>query len=204
MMTRALTLRRCTYNLHQTRRAQVTRRQNVMNRLWVVAVALGLAACGQDSGPLAPTGHGTAPNPATVTINGVQLLKAPAGLRLSQSVTKEIDEDGGTISINGAWLTVPAKALDDEEDISMANASDLWAFDFGPGGLTFNSSATLTVKITLTQLIEIGVDPDDLRVAYATNGFSNDWQILGGSYDALNQEIKLPVDHFSRYSLCVE
>jgi len=180
------------------------RRQNVMSRLWVVVVTLGLAACGQDSGPLAPTGQGPAVNPATVTINGVQLLKAPAGLRLSQSVTKEIDEDGGTIRVDGAWLTVPAGALDDDEDISMANASELWAYDFGPDGLTFESSATLTVKITISQLVEIGVDPMDLRIAYATNGFTNDWQILGGSYDAVAEEISLPVDHFSRYSLCVE
>jgi hypothetical protein len=46
MMTRALTLRRRTSNLHQTRRTQVMRRYNIMSRLWVVAVALGLAACG--------------------------------------------------------------------------------------------------------------------------------------------------------------
>jgi hypothetical protein len=180
------------------------RRHTIMSRLWVVAVALGLAACGQDSGPLAPTGQGTAVNPATVTINGVQLLKAPAGLRLSSSVTKEIDEDGGTLTVDGAWLTVPAGALDDDEDISMANASDLWAFDFGPDGLTFDSSATLTVKITISQLVEIGVDPYDLKIAYATNGMSNDWQILGGSYDPNAEEISLPIDHFSRYSLCVE
>lgn len=180
------------------------RRHTIMSRLWVVVVALGLAACGQDSGPLAPTGHGTAPNPATVTINGVQLLKAPAGLRLSGSATKTIGENGGEIEIDGAELDVPSGALDDDVQITMAHAQDLWAWDFGPDGLQFNSPAELEIDITIAQLVEIGVDPAELKIAVATNGYSNDWQILGGEYDPEDEEIELPIEHFSRYALCVE
>jgi len=169
----------------------------------VIGIALGVAACGQDEGPFSPAGPGTALNEATVTINGVQLLKAPGGLRLASAST-QMDQSGGSVSIGGAWLTVPSGALSSDTTITMANSSDLWAYDFGPDGLQFNTSATLTVKITITELVQIGVDPNDLRIAYATNGFTNDWQILGGSYDAIAQEISLPVDHFSRYSLCIE
>ena len=58
MITRALTLRHRIYDPHQIRRTPVMRRQSATSRPWVVVVALGLAACEQDSGPLAPTGHG--------------------------------------------------------------------------------------------------------------------------------------------------
>lgn len=166
----------------------------------VATVALSLAACESGSGPVAFDEFDNSP---TVTINGVQLLKAPGGLRLA-SASAQMDQSGGTVSIGGAWLSVPSGALSGDTTITMANSSDLWAYDFGPDGLQFNTSATLTVKITVTELVQIGVDPMDLRIAYATNGFTNDWQILGGSYDAVKQEIELPVDHFSRYSLCVE
>lgn len=185
------------------RRLHVLQRHSMLKRLMVVAVALGFAACGEDNGPMSPDAQGPIDNPATVTINGVELLKAPVGLRLSASVTKEIDEDGGTISVDGASLTIPAGALDDEEDISMANTGDVWAYDFGPDGLQFNSSATLKIKITQAELQQLGIDTDALAVAYAS-GSSNDWQILGGTYDPVAEEITLPVDHFSRYSLCVE
>ncbi len=169
-----------------------------------IGIVLGVVACGQDEGPFSPSGQDPGLNEATVTINGVKLLKAPGGLRLASSASAKMDQAGGTISIGDAWLTVPTGALSSGTTITMAHASDLWAYDFGPDGLQFNTSATLTVKITLTQLVEIGVDPYDLRIAYATNGFTNDWQILGGSYDPIAQEISLPVDHFSRYSLCIE
>lgn len=186
------------------RRHHVLQRHSMLRRLMVVAVALGFVACGEDNGPVSPSVQGPIDNPATVTINGVELLKAPGGLRLASSASVQMDQSGGTVSVDGAWLTVPSGALSGSTTITMANASEVWAYNFGPDGLTFNSSATLTVKITVTELVEIGIDPNDLRIAYATNGLTNDWQILGGSYDVLKQEIKLPVDHFSIYSLCIE
>ncbi len=167
----------------------------------VAAVAFSLTACESGNGPVAFEDIDNSP---TVTINGVQLLKAPAGLRLASSASAQMDQSGGTINVDGAWLTVPSGALSSNTTITMANGSDLWAYDFGPEGLTFNSSATLTVKITVTELTQLGVDPNALAVAYATNGGSNNWQILGGSYDPIKQEIDLPVDHFSVYALCVE
>ncbi len=167
----------------------------------VAAVAFSLTACESGSGPVA---FEEIDNSPTVTINGVQLLKAPAGLRLAGSVSAQMDQSGGTVSIDGAWLTVPSGALSSSTTITMANGGDLWAYDFGPDGLTFNSSATLTVKITQAELTQLGVDPNALAVAYATNGGSNNWQILGGSYDPVKEEIDLPVDHFSVYALCVE
>ncbi len=191
-------------DIKHMRRHHVLQRRSMLKRLMVVAVALGFVACGEDNGPIAPGEQGPMVNPATVTINGVELLKAPGGLRLASSASVQMDQSGGTASVDGAWLTVPSGALSNSTTITMANTSDLWAYDFGPDGLTFNSPATLTVKITVTELVQIGVDPNDLRIAYATSGLTNDWQILGGSYDSVKQEIKLPVDHFSIYSLCIE
>lgn len=181
----------------------MTQRRNVMSRLWVVAVALGLAACGQDSGPLAPTGHGTTPNPATVTINGVQLLKAPVGLRLARSTTVQMDKSGGSIKVDGARLIVPSGALNGSTTITMANASDVWAYDFGPDGLQFNTSTKLMIRITQAELQQLGIDTDTLAIAYAS-GSSDNWQILGGTYDPVREVITLSIDHFSRYALCVE
>ena len=153
---------------------------------------------------MSPGVQGPIDNSATVTINGVELLKAPVGLRLASSASVQMDQSGGTVTVDGAWLTVPSGALSGSTTITMANGSDLWAYDFGPDGLTFGSSATLTVKITLAELNQLGVDPNALAVAYATNSNSNNWQILGGSYDPVKEEIDLPVDHFSAYALCVE
>ena len=179
-------------------------RHGMLKRLMVVAVAVGFVACGEDSGPMSPGVQGPIDNSATVTINGVELLKAPVGLRLASSASVQMDQSGGTVSVDGAWLTVPSGALSSSTTISMANGSDLWAYDFGPDGLTFNSSATLTVKITQAELQQMGIDTNALAVAYATSGSSNNWQILGGSYDSVREEISLPVDHFSVYALCVE
>lgn len=167
----------------------------------VAAVAFSLTACESRNGSLVFEDFDNSP---TVTINGVQLLKAPAGLRLASSASVQMDQSGGTIRVDGAWLAIPSGALSGNTTITMANGSDLWAYDLGPHGLTFNSSATLTVKITQAELTQLGVDPSALAVAYATNGNSNNWQILGGSYDPVEEEIDLPVDHFSVYALCVE
>lgn len=186
------------------RRHHVLQRHSMLKRLMVVAVALGFVACGEDSGPMSPGVQGPIDNPATVTINGVELLKAPVGLRLASSASVQMDQSGGTVSVDGAWLSVPSGALSGGTTITMANGSDLWAYDFGPDGLTFNSSATLTVRITQAELQQLGIDTNALAVAYATSGSSNNWQILGGSYDSVKEEISLPVDHFSVYALCVE
>lgn len=175
-----------------------------LKTLVIASMALGFAACESDDGPLAPVAN----DGPTVMINGVELLQRPAGgLTLAESATVAIDEQGGGIKLSDARFWVPAKALGAPTKITMSHddsAYSLWAYDFGPSGLKFYRSATLTIYVTAMELKVMGIDPSRLRVAHASTSISKDWSIVGGVWDEKTQTISVPVDHFSRYALCLE
>jgi hypothetical protein len=193
--------------------------------LLVVAVVAGLTACGQDDGPFAPVALQESVNDATITINGVQLLKATAattqGLQRSSYVvfgnaksltTTEakatIGRRGGVISVTSGSLSIPKRALNSDTTITMVDEGaidgGIRSYVFGPSGLLFNRSATLTIKMSAEELKSMGIDPYRLGVAYVTSPEHSDWQVLGGVWDPTTETISVPIDHFSRYALCIE
>jgi hypothetical protein len=186
----------------------------------VIGIALGVAACGQDSGPLAPLGQDTVSSAPTVTINGVELLKAPdGGLALNGNGNgngkcstyddRTINNNGGTLSVCDAELVIHHHSFPRVEQLWMQTGDTredgLWSYEFGPSGTQFeNTPATMTVFVTAAELQAMGLDPDQLSIAYVTSPNHEDWQVIGVDYDWDSQSISAPVWHFSRYALCIE
>ena len=193
-----------------------------MRKGWfAAATALCLAACGEEAGPLGPQTEAGPRAEAIVTINGVSLLKAGpeggASLRAAKlgkqrkSVTfdrRPINKNGGELEVDGASLHVPRGALDRTVHITMetgdTRADGLWSYEFGPHGTEFQKSATLTIEVDIRDLVALGIDASRLSVAYVSDPDHADWQVLGGRYDPVTQTITVPIDHFSRYALCIE
>lgn len=165
-------------------------------------LAVGILAC-EASGPLSTPVEDSRP---TLTVNGVELLTAPAGRDLGPAATASVHVDApnsGAVSAGDATLSVPARAVAGPTTITMAAASSgADAYTFGPDGLRFRRPASLSIQVDVERLIAAGIDPADLAVAGASDG-ADDWQVLGGSYDAETGVVVVSVHHFSRYSLCV-
>ncbi len=190
--------------------------------LLVVVVAVGFAACGQDDGPLSPIVQVTAQNPATVTIDGVELLLAPNssehiarfGKRVKRqrcrtAVRKNMTNNGGTLAVCGAQLTVHKGSFPHTRRLWMrtdpVRDDGLWSYEFGPHGTQFRRTpATLTIQVSARTLKSMGIDPDRLSIAYVTGQGHGNWQVIGVDYDWDSQTISAPVWHFSRYALCIE
>jgi hypothetical protein len=189
----------------------------MIKRLLVVAVALGFAACGQDTGPMAP-GQDVVSSSSTVTINGVELIKAPeGGLALNGGGSDKcstydqsnINNNGGTLSVCDAELVIHHHSFPATERLWMQTGDTredgLWSYEFGPSGTEFvNTPATMTVFVSADDLRAMGLNPNRLSIAYVTSPDHEDWQVIGVDYDHQSQSISAPVWHFSRYALCIE
>ena len=199
------------------------------HRALSAALAVLVAACGETTGPTAPStaGFGFEDSSSVVTVNGVRLLRSPGvpsshlTLRTKKKVGQGsssqtstsfdrhlINGTGGSVHVDGASLYVPRGALDETVHVTMEKGETredgLWSYEFGPHGLTFDKSATLTIEVRQSDLEALGIDPSRLSVAYVSHPDHADWQILGGEYDAEAETISVPIDHFSRYALCIE
>jgi hypothetical protein len=181
----------------------------------VAAAVTAFAACGQDGSPLGPGGQPTVSSAPTVTINGVQLLKAPEGglalngKKCSTYYSKNITNNGGTLKVCDAELVIHNHSFPRTERLWMQTGDTrddgLWSYEFGPSGTQFeNTPATLTIEVTVAELQSMGLDPDRLSVAYVSSPNHEDWQVIGVDYDWETQTISAPVWHFSRYALCIE
>lgn len=84
--------------------------------------------------------------------------------------------------------------------VMQAQNNGFVAFKFGPSGLSFSPAATLVISADQANLS--GIDPSDLAIAGASDD-GDDWQVIGGTYDPATNTVIAPIDHFSRYALCV-
>ncbi|MBW3660121.1 MAG: hypothetical protein KY397_00615 [Gemmatimonadetes bacterium] len=172
--------------------------RSIIHGATALALALVFTACESDPGP---TGV-PQPAPRTVTVNGVDLLVVPGGLKIaSQTVVQKIGPHGGSISVDGGRLDVPSGALVQEVSISMkGRETDQFRYKFGPSGLTFDTAATLTIQVDPEAL---GVDPARLAIAGASDE-GNDWTVIGGAYDESLGAVVVPIEHFSLYAICLD
>jgi hypothetical protein len=198
------------------------RRYNIMSRLWVVAVALGLAACGQDSGPLGPTDLASTPGGDLVFAKktdgggggkgGGKGGPKDGGGDTTQTLgvyaEQVVGKNGGVLRVMGAELSIPKGAVSSRTLITMEDVGAIegafWAYEFTPSGLTFKKPAELEVDVSLEFLQANGIDPGRLRIALVTDSDPASWQYLDGRYQPADQQIKAKIDHFSRYALCIE
>lgn len=209
-------------------------RQNIiMTCLLTVAIALGVAACGQDEGPFSPLGQVTTIGDAQGPLGPTDLSSNPGGDIAFAKKTggsnggkgggpkdggdtqteatyaeKSIGKNGGFLSITNAKLLIPKNALTSRTRISMENVGAiegaLWAYEFTPGGLVFDKPAELWVDVSLEFLEANGIDPGRLRIALVTGPDPANWQYLNGRYQPAYQHINVQIEHFSRYALCIE
>jgi len=196
--------------------------------LFVIAIALGFVACGQDDGLFAPMGQVTVQNAATITVNGVELLLAPGASgeiarfgkkggggkkggkgKCSTYDRQLINNNGGVLRVCGAQLEIHHHSFPRTEHLWMDTGDSrddgLWSYEFGPSGNTFAPKpATLTVEVKAKDLKRLGIDPDQLSVAYVSSPEHSDWQVVGVDYDWETETISAPIRNFSRYALCIE
>ena len=167
---------------------------------WGALLAGSLVAACRDGGPTAGPRTDSMQSPTT-TINGVKLVLSPPSHRLrpAATATAVIGPEGGSISVDGAELTVPPGAVDQPVEFTAKNLLDgLYAYRFGPNGLQFNVPATLSIRVD--SAVE-GLEPTDFRIAVASDDAS-DWQIVGGVYDPVTQTVTTKIEHFTTYALC--
>lgn len=166
----------------------------------VFALTLLVAGCQAGSGPTGVPEQG----PETVTVNGVDLLVAPAGMKVASGmVHQDIGPDGGSISVDGGRLDVPAGALSEVVSISMKGREDIqYKYRFGPSGLVFDATATLSIAVDPAAL---GIDDTGrLKIAVASDN-GDDWVVVEGAYwDEATGTVVAPVEHFSLYGLCLD
>ncbi|QNL22339.1 hypothetical protein HZR84_10430 [Hyphobacterium sp. CCMP332] len=115
-----------------------------------------------------------------------------------------IGSEGGVVSStdNSAILTIPAGALSDPTEITLNITTNHpsgnigLVYDFGPDGLEFNSSVTLSLEYMESDLGN--VDESDLSLA-VVNG--NDWSILNSNVDMDNNIVSASINHFSKFGI---
>ena len=167
----------------------------------LAVTVLGLAACGEQMEPLSPE----AGQPALKTINGVTFvpLKHGRSIAAAGTVQRVPGKSGATISLDDATLVIqPGSVSDPNATITMSAANDGYlTFIFGPSGLSFSPAAKLTISVAKAEMS--GLDPNQLRIAGASDS-ADDWQVIGGVYDAATNTVTVDIDHFSRYALCIE
>jgi hypothetical protein len=119
---------------------------------------------------------------------------------------RNINNNGGTLSVCDAELEIHHHSFPRVEQLWMQTGDTrddgLWSYEFGPSGTQFeNTPATMTVFVTAAELQSMGLDPDQLSIAYVSSPNHEDWQVIGVDYDWDSQSISAPVWHFSRYAL---
>ncbi|MBW3660122.1 MAG: hypothetical protein KY397_00620 [Gemmatimonadetes bacterium] len=165
---------------------------------------LGLAACETTDVPVTPNPPDASP---TVQVNGVRLVTvvpSQRGLFVANNAAtaqRVNAQDGATISNKDASLEVVPGSIPDDVTITMKAENDGYvSFKFGPNGLQFDPAAVLTISADKANLD--GIDPSQLAIAGAHDDV-DDWQVVGGAYDAAANSVSVEIQHFSRYALCV-
>lgn len=178
----------------------MTRSLSLVRGAAVLALTLLVAGCQAGTGPTGVPERG----PETVTVNGVDLLVAPTGLKIAgRMVRQDIGPDGGSISVDGGRLLVPAGALSEAVSISMMGREDIqYKYRFGPDGLVFDATATLSISVDPEAL---GIDDTGrLKIAVASDT-EDDWAVIDDAHwDEATGTVVAPVEHFSVYGLCLD
>lgn len=161
---------------------------------------LGLAACQGGNTPVGPDRAA----PTTVEVNGVHLVTVAPGRALvgAGDFTMVQSKKGATISSGDATLSIEPGSIPDNTKVTMEPLNDGYVeFKFGPSGLQFSPAAVLTISAAKANLDL--ASKGRLKIAVAHDD-QDDWQIVGGTYDPATDTVTVPIEHFSRYALCVD
>lgn len=193
-----------------------------MNRRWFnwsarLAIVLALATTSCDRGPVAP--EPTVDPQAGLLgnlLNGLgggssspfQLLTDPLSITLPNLVaTKIIGSAGGTLTLNGHSIEVPAGAVSLPTLFTITAitdghiAVDLSAVAWLLGGLIDVGERGFAKKVTLTLSYANATnvtDPSRLRIVYVNGAQS---EVLPTTVDTVRKTATAKLDHFSKYCL---
>jgi hypothetical protein len=163
----------------------------------LLGFALVVTSCGENT-PTSPAARATAPDADLISglLGHTGLLSCRA--LPAVSVSKTIGRSGGTLQIGPHTFTVPAGALDHNVTITANAPSDKYnRVDFGPSGLQFDKSASLTMSYANCSLLgwllpkHIAYVDQHLSILYLLQSVDN----------LLTQKVTGKVDHFSDYAL---
>lgn len=156
------------------------------------AVLVGAIGCFSDSTPSGPS----APRlePALVLTGSARL--ATCSRQSAVVVSKTIDRNGGSLTLNGHQLYIPPNALSQPVTITMSAPVDtVRTVQLQPEGLTFNPLAQPTLSLNYK-----GCQQAVAGVAYVTN----DLQLLaflGSTVNPAQNSTSTRLSHFSRYAV---
>jgi hypothetical protein len=159
--------------------------------------ALVVTSCAEHT-PTSPAARANAPEADLVsgllTKTGLISCRALPPAYASQTIGR----DGGVMHIGPHTFTVPAGALDHDITITAYAPSDQYnRVEFGPQGLQFDKSASLTMSYANCNLPgyllpkHIAYVDDDLNILYLLQSVDN----------LLTQQVTGKVDHFSDYAI---
>ena len=171
-----------------------------LRRALLVFTVLGFAACEGGNALI----DNAASDPAVTEVNGVKLVQMAPGRVLAPAGDAVMvnAKQGATIENGDARLTVLPGSIPANTKITMEPRNNGYVeFVFGPSGLQFSPNATLTISAAKANL-DVS-SKHRLRIAVASDG-ANDWQMVGGTYDPATDTVTVPIEHFSRYALCID
>ncbi len=146
---------------------------------------------------------------AGASLGGARLASAADG---PTAVVQRIGgmEGGRLDHPDGTVVDVPAGALPQDQDISVARAPKSApaaglaeassAHQFGPEGLTFSEPASLTLAYEPELMASAGLVPAELKVHW-WNPKAGTWEALASAVDETARTVTAHVAHFSLYQL---
>lgn len=163
----------------------------------LLCLALVATSC-SDSSPTSPAARANPPEADLLggLLGKIGLLSCrplPAA-----SASQTIGRAGGVMRIGPHTFTVPAGALSQNVTITAYAPSDKYnRIDFGPSGLQFSKSASLTMSYSNCSLLG---DLLPKHIAYVDQHL-NILSLLLSVDNLLTQKVTGKVDHFSEYAL---
>lgn len=149
-------------------------------------------------------------NPAAGTVPGI-VVNVPAE---ATSISAKIAADsGGQLSIgNSVQLTIPAGALNEDTEISIAKAATAApqenlvpvgnTLNFGAEGIEFNQSVTLNVCYDSAALAAKGLPEDTVQVYYVDD--AGNYAAIGGAVNKTSHCVTAQLQHFSTYLIAAQ
>ncbi|MBU1085948.1 MAG: hypothetical protein KKD05_00335 [Candidatus Omnitrophica bacterium] len=141
------------------------------------------------------------------------------GIATDQIKTQRIADDvGGTVTvtegnITGASVSIVADSIDAPIEIAIAevvaapaNTADMRKIsnvvDFGPGGTTFTTNATIAIPYTDAELAAVGVSNESILRIYYYNLDTGLWELVPGSVvNTSSNIVTAGTAHFSMYTV---
>lgn len=169
--------------------------------LFIAAYLMLLAACGGDKSTNIVSNGGSGASNTTDMVISINQDSAKDAISF-QATT---DEATATTPSGNASIFIPASALNHTTTITIkqcdASALPGWigaCYEFEPSGTTFFTPVTIKLKYDPSQL-PIGLSPQDLTIAYESNGELID--LPDPEIDEVNNTISIKTNHFTPYAV---